>query len=375
MNQRICCIFNYAPHYRVSIYQLLDKELDCDIYFGDNVHANIKKLDLQTLKNAKELKSLWLFNRIYWIVGSVRLIFMPYKKYLLTGQMNCISNWIILFLAKLLKKEIFIWNHGWYGNETRIQISMRKYFYSFVSGFFLYGEYAKKLMIHQGIDESKLHIVFNSLDYSKALEVRKKLTKTNVYNTKFNYLAPVLLFIGRVQSTKRLELLIAAVKNLKTKGREINLVIIGDGDEKRRLEKLVNTYSLPQNVWFYGQCYEESELGMLIYNADLCVSPGNLGLTAIHSLSYGTPVITHNDFKNQMPEFEAITPGKTGAFFEVNDLRSLEFEIERWLKLNPEKSANIIEDCYKTIDDKYNPDFQIKVFKRILCIKNESTPN
>jgi len=30
---------------------------------------------------------------------------------------------------------------------------------------------------------------------------------------------------------------------------------------------------------------------------------------------YGTPVITHDDFDQRKPEFEAIQAGLTGAFF------------------------------------------------------------
>ena len=62
----------------------------------------------------------------------------------------------------------------------------------------------------------------------------------------------------------------------------------------------------------YGETFDEAEISKLLNHADLCVSPGNVGLTAMHALAYGVPVATHNDFKNQMPEFEAITPGKTG---------------------------------------------------------------
>ena len=54
--------------------------------------------------------------------------------------------------------------------------------------------------------------------------------------------------------------------------------------------------NLQDQIWFYGACYDESKLGELIFNADLCVSPGNVGLTAVHSMGYGTPVITHNNF-------------------------------------------------------------------------------
>jgi hypothetical protein len=99
------------------------------------------------------------------------------------------------------------------------------------------------------------------------------------------------------------------------------------------------------------------------------VSPGNVGLTAIHALSYGTPVITHDDYKHQMPEFEAIVPGKTGAFFIANDLNSLRFEIESWLDLHSVKDEKLIEDCFKIIDNKYNPNFQISVIKSVLKMK------
>lgn len=40
-----------------------------------------------------------------------------------------------------------------------------------------------------------------------------------------------------------------------------------------------------KNVWFYGSCYDEQTNAELIYNADMCVAPGNVGLTAIHAMT------------------------------------------------------------------------------------------
>ncbi|GIS05973.1 MAG: hypothetical protein CM15mP109_07290 [Candidatus Dadabacteria bacterium] len=49
------------------------------------------------------------------------------------------------------------------------------------------------------------------------------------------------------------------------------------------------------------------------------VSPGNTGLNAVHFLSYGPPVGTHNYFYNQMPEAAIIeAQKKTGFFFNEN---------------------------------------------------------
>ena len=84
--------------------------------------------------------------------------------------------------------------------------------------------------------------------------------------------------------------------------------------------------------WYVGPLYDEATLGKFLYNADLCVSPGNVGLTAIHALTFGLPVISHDNYLAQMPEFEAITPGKTGMFFRENDSKDLYNKIIEFLE-------------------------------------------
>lgn len=43
----------------------------------------------------------------------------------------------------------------------------------------------------------------------------------------------------------------------------------------------------------------------------------------MHSMMFGCPVITHNNFNWQMPEYEAIKPGITGDFFKMDDVSDL----------------------------------------------------
>ena len=54
---------------------------------------NKLKIDYNNLDNVTELKSIWFFNKVYVMYGMLRLLFKPYKKYLITGQINCLSNW------------------------------------------------------------------------------------------------------------------------------------------------------------------------------------------------------------------------------------------------------------------------------------------
>jgi len=122
---------------------------------------------------------------------------------------------------------------------------------------------------------------------------------------------------------KKIDLLIDALDLLNVNGIKCNLVIIGKDEEDTKIEKHIDKNQYKGRIWLYGACYDEEIIGELIFNAQLCVSPGNVGLTAMHSLVYGTPVITHNNFSNQGPEFEAIIDGKTGSFFKEDSAEDL----------------------------------------------------
>ena len=175
-----------------------------------------------------------------------------------------------------------------------------------------------------------------------------------------------MIFIGRLTKVKRLDMLINAVALLKQWGCTYNIVFVGDGEMRQDLKYLVTKKDLANNVWFYGACYEEQTNAELIYNADLCVAPGNVGLTAMHTMVFGCPVITHNDFKWQMPEFEAIIKGVTGDFFKYGDTESLAETINDWFVLKQNKREEVRQNCFKEIDTNWNPKFQMEILKKYL---------
>jgi len=151
---------------------------------------------------------------------------------------------------------------------------------------------------------------------------------------------------------------------LKSQSFHINLTIIGDGPLKDKLEIQALQIGL-ENIWLYGSCYDETELSNLIYNADLMVSPGNVGLNAIHAMGYGTPVLTHNNLTQQMPEFEAIQDGITGIFFEYEDIESLVETIKRWFAISLDRNL-VRQNCFGIIDSKYNPHIQLETLMNII---------
>ncbi|MEO5892872.1 MAG: glycosyltransferase [Ferruginibacter sp.] len=368
MRIKICVIYNYAQHYRLAIFQLLNKELGCDFYFGDKM-KDVRKLDYKLLPGfKKELKNVKVFSNAYWQKGAVSLFFSNYKTYLVLGEYYCLSTWVLLILTKFSSKKIYLWSHGWYGNENRLKRIIKKFFFNLSDHVFLYGNYARDLMINEGFSSEKLDVIYNSLYYSHQIEIRDQLKNTDIYSNYFHNEDPVIIFIGRLTIEKKLSQLLLAQDVLAKNHIPVNLVFVGTGTEEADLRMQAET-SGNLNCWFYGPCYDERKIGELIYNATVCVSPGNVGLTAMHAMVFGTPVITHDDFTTQMPEFEAIIPGKTGGYFIKDNIGDMVSKIGEWISPAVDRES-VRKLCYGVIDEKYNPAFQVSVFKKVIVKDN-----
>lgn len=142
--------------------------------------------------------------------------------------------------------------------------------------------------------------------------------------------------------------------------------MIGDGTEKERMLQDVQALRVTQQIWFYGACYDEESNASLIYNADLCVAPGNIGLTAMHAMMFGCPCLSHNDFPWQMPEFEAIHEGSTGCFFERDNIEDLANSIDKWFLEHADKREDVREACFHEIDKEWNPHKQLEIIKNMI---------
>jgi glycosyltransferase involved in cell wall biosynthesis len=363
----ICVVYNMAAKYREPIFRLMDKELDIDWYYGDQI-GNIKEMDSSKLKNVTRLKRINLSGPLYVQIGVNKLLNNDqYSKYIILGDLFAISTWMMLLRKKLFfpRKKIYLWSHGWYGREGFIKRWLKKIFFGLADGTFLYGNYAREIAIRQGNNPDKLWVIHNSLDHETHVNLRRSLANSEIYHEHFGNYNPTIIFIGRLTSVKQLDLLIKAIKQLNERDEYYNLVIIGDGQEREKLEKL--SRQLDVKTWFYGACYDDVQTAQLIYDADICVSPGNVGLTAMHVMSFGTPVITHSNFVNQMPEFEAIIKNTTGNFFEEGSIDSLATTISQWFKNNKSR-LHTREECYRVIDEGWTPKFQIEMLNRVLSI-------
>ena len=357
---------NFAAHYREPIYIKMAKELGCEFCFGDDIGSDIKKLDYALIPTkVREVHNVRLGHGFTWQKGITRLLGEDYDRLIFVGETRCLSTWAALIRGRFYRnKKTYVWTHGWYGKETWFEKIVKKMFLRLpTGGVFLYGNYARDLMIKEGFNPDRLFVIHNSLNHEKQVEIRKELVKRPIYKEHFGNDNLNLFFVGRLTSGKKLDMILHAMALMRDKGQDCNMTFIGDGAEHEALAALAKELGLEKNVWFYGACYDEKLLGEMIYNADLCVAPGNIGLTAMHTLVFGTPALTHNDFPHQMPEFEAIREGETGTFFVRGSSESMAESIERWFGEKGDKREEVRRACIREVDASWTPEYQIEVLK------------
>ena len=145
------------------------------------------------------------------------------------------------------------------------------------------------------------------------------------------------VFIGRLVSTKGVDLLFRASAELLRKGVQCRLVIIGDGPERKNLELLCSELGLAQKVDFAGHVAEK-EVEALLSDAVALVVPSRagevFGLVAAETMMRGRSVIA--------PEAGSLAEvvGETGREFAPGDAMSLADCMERFLR-SPEVAIEL----------------------------------
>jgi glycosyltransferase involved in cell wall biosynthesis len=353
---KLILINNLFPHYRKEIWENLRLNFNIEFAYGYN-NSKI----LQSSNNIDiRLKNIYFKKILFWQSGVLRIVLNNnYDIYIFNGESNILSTWIATIILRILRKKVIFWGHGFYGNENIFKFIFRLIFYKLPNAHLLYSEYSKTIL-SKYYNTNKLFVIYNSINYTQSLKLRNSISRNSNLNKKYK-----LLFIGRLEKSKKINLLIYALAKLNLDN--YLLTIIGDGPEEKSLKNLVLELSLQHNVIFKNAIYNEFSLSKYFFNSHLLVSPGNVGLNVIHSFQYGVPVCTHNNIKNQMPEYESITEYKNGILFKENNIDDLAFKIDIFLKYyyNYTFTSNY---CFKIIDKYYNPLFQNLIFSN--CIKN-----
>lgn len=363
MNRRdtVAIIYNFFPHYRAGINRELIRSARFNYIFAGEV-ADRQRLGIEPWEIPSD--AVFFKTRNTYILGDFmvqsRVIGLAFREDLRTivflGKIHFLTTWIAALIARAMGKRVFFWCHGWIHPRKGINRLCHRAFYGLANGLLLYGNHAKRIGIADGVAGDAMHVIYNSLDYALHVVAREKVdnhARADIRSSLFGRPEhPMLVYIGRLLPGRGFAVLLEAARLLKRDLPEVNVLFIGDGPEHSSILRQASRDGLALRV--YGACYDEHTLAKLLSAADLTVTPGRIGLAAVHSLAYGTPVVAHDNPNDQGPEWEAIVPGFNGVYFRQNDSMDLARAIREWLRTAPDRDE-VRRRCYEVVDRFYNP--------------------
>ncbi|CAL4869863.1 Glycogen synthase (plasmid) [Asticcacaulis sp. MM231] len=358
---KVAVLYHFFPHYRAPVLRALAKSEKFSFSFWGDVKP------LEGIMPFTGDESVYI-NRLHTTFVKDRIKIEGYngvfadrdlKALIILGNPNILATWKIALWGRLRNIKVLFWTHGWLRKETLLKAAVRNLYYSLSNCVLVYSDRAKTLAMASGFNDRHVVPIYNSLDWTVATALYERLDDETSHSVRneldISREKKLLICTARITTLCRFDLLLSAVSSLNRRGYSLTILLVGDGPERSNIEKLSKTEDV--DVRFLGSIYDEALLARLIYASDLTVSPGKVGLTAMHSLSYGTPVVTHSDLDAQMPEVEALTEGVTGFFFEKDNVESLSSAILRGLAAGSQRESVRVA-CREIIRARYTPEAQ-----------------
>jgi len=351
-----------VTHYRESFYKklLLGKEYLLVSSFSTQ-NSGRASLNKKILPNHKIVpcKEKFVFGiNFCYQKGVVKLLscFNP-EVVVVLGLSSYISNWFVLFWAKLFNKKIIIWSSGWERlTDSPILLffkkNINKVYYNFADFILVYSTSGEKYL-RTFIKSKNIVVCYNGIEIDEKLKLYEQIIiKANKINAKFNN-KKIYLYVGGMLKEKKVDLLIESFDLLSYEFQDTILLLIGDGPDIEDFKKI----SKNNNIYFLGRVVDEVDQYFKACN--FFVLPGLGGLALNEAMFWGKPCIVS---KADGTENDLIDDGVTGFRFEENNKLSLFNAMKKSYLLNDYEYSLFSEQCHKIIIQKSNVSAMVEKF-------------
>lgn len=203
-------------------------------------------------------------------------------------------------------------------------------------------------LIKQGIDKSKVEVIYNGIDI-QSFDLAKE--KHDIFTVGM---------VARFSKQKDQMTLIKAIEYLiKEKNEKINLLLMGIGKTRKKCEKYISEHNLDNNIKIIEGNFKD-----LIVKTDLFVLATHyegFGLVLCEAIAAKTPVIS-TDVSGAN---EVVLNNKTGLLVEDNNVLDLTNNILK-MKNNKELRESLSKEAYDFINKNFSLELMYRNYEKVL---------
>ncbi len=236
------------------------------------------------------------------------------------------------------------------GLKTSVALKLTGFLYSGADAVVAVSRGIKKELLELGVS-GNVHMISNPLDFSRIHALKDEAV---------NVESPYILYVGQLGKSKNVALLINAFKKIEDSA-DVNLVLMGDGPEKKALMEMAESLNIGSRVKFIG--YDANPFKYM-RGAELLVLPSNtesLGLVLVEAMACKCPVISTNC--KWGPE-ETIENGVNGFLTPVGDVDAMSNSIKTLLNDKGLREKFILNSMKKLND--FDPGNQTRKYEKLI---------
>lgn len=242
-----------------------------------------------------------------------------------------------LVLARCLGRPVVLWGHGYSKRYSYWKHRTRNLLGRLARACVTYSEPTRQRLIAEGLSSAATFAAPNALDGAPLAaerqfwqanpdEQQRLRTQLGIGEGRF------LLFVSRLEPDKRVDLLLEAFMRAARRQPDVQLVVVGGGSQRQSLQALAQHLDIALKLHWLGPIYDEHVLGGVFCSATAFVYPVAVGLSILHALNYGLPVITSDDAASHNPEFDVLLPGHNSLVYRHDDVDDLAHQIDHLLE-------------------------------------------
>ena len=358
-NRKVILITNIPNPYRIPLFnelkrQLGSKGLKLKVIFGalgytrrkweismSEAEFEYEVLPTRSIRYADPEKSSFTYS------GLNRVISQEKPSVIITNAFS-IATTKLWFRSWFKKTQYIIWSGAIPRKDkpdSYLRKLQRKILTRKAAGFIAYGSIAKEYLVSLGADAAKVHIAINTVNTeffrTETEGIRNKLkTNKEVKN---------LLYLGHLSPRKNVLGLLRVIKGLTKRRSDFVLDIVGEGEDRNRLEKFVIVNRLDDSVEFHG-FKQKSEIPRFFAQSDCFLFQTDFdiwGLVLVEAMSAGLPCIASI---NAGATQDLIDEGVTGFAIDFSHIEKVAEKID-WILENPEPAQEIGRNASRFIEE------------------------
>lgn len=364
---RLAIVYAVCYRFRVPVFRRLSEHpaLNVKLFVGSGIEGT-KTVNAKDTSGL-ELVKMWTLKRMVRSSGRlVPLLFSPFVAWhlwrwkpdvLLIQGSEPLTNFLLLAYAKLFRKPVIWWSLGELRGRSFRGLGV--YFRRLVSAlerrcdFYLgYSSVAVDYFLRMGYPADRCYNLVNVVDTDLiARNMQEARPRVEPLRRSLGVEGRrVLLFVGALEETKRVDRLLQAYADLSAESafRDTRLVLVGDGSQRTRLEDLATELGLKGRAMFVGPIFHE--VSAYFQLADLLVLPGTGGLAISEAMAHGLPVVCST---GDGCELDLVRDGENGFVVADDDVGMLTATLRKCLSSKDTIDA-MGRASKRAIDDQYN---------------------